>query len=409
MVPGAGLGAVFNQANLDPRSEAINYRAMELYMALLEAHLPPNVALKVAQDAVQRNAQADVANAGAAAAPPQPAGAPRPAGVPPQPGARPAGGHGPNVAAFLARYINAGAEGSAERATWNQAFNQAYALDNQQAPKEREEKVNQEVERIRELRPPKRLAPIPEEIVRAGRLTDQSLGQMNQYLDDSRMMSGRGAQTFPRNVAQYMNPYQQQVVDKIREEGLRTLREGALPALEAQFIRRGAHGGTQHRELAERAARDIQGEILSRQAKTMHEGYGEAAKNFNSDQLRTLQHGQDISRLGGMKLAGNAADIAGLMDIGRYKQGHAQHGKENEYIDYMNQINRPFDLLDRLGGFLGKFPTSTSQTQITSNPGPSYLNSAGQAGSLAGQVLGMMRKGGGRTPYKSQIKRRRRR
>lgn len=272
--------------------------------------------------------------------------------------------------------------------------------------KEREEKYGNENARIAQAQgaparhqqapanggypePPNRLAPIPEEINRAGDLTRAGIGQINPYLQRAEQQSAAGAQEFPQRRQDYMNPYTQDVVNKIREEGMKTLNEGILPSLEAQFIRRGAHGGSRHAGLAARAARDTQGEILARQAQALHSGYGQAAQLFGNDQLRKFQHGQDIRQIGGLQSGSNLADITALMDMGRYKQSHEQHGKDNEYYNYMRKRNEPLELLERQSAMLKGMPAPISQYGYASTPANPQLNTPGQIGSAAAQLLGM--------------------
>lgn len=237
--------------------------------------------------------------------------------------------------------------------------------------------------------PPNRLAPIPEEINRAGDLTNRGLGQHQDYLRRAEQQSASGAQEFPQRRQDYMNPYMQDVVDKIREEGLRTFKEGILPSLEAQFIRRGAHGGSRHAQLAQRAARDIQGEILARQTQARHTGYGQAANLFGNDQLRKLQHGQDIRNIATQQQGSNLADITSLMDMGRYRQSHEQHGKDNEYFNFMRKRNEPLELLERQSAALNRMPAPMSQFGAASLPENKQLNMPAQVGSAAAQLLGM--------------------
>jgi hypothetical protein len=154
-------------------------------------------------------------------------------------------------------------------------------------------------------------------------------------------------------------------------------------------------------------ARDIQSEIMSRQTKARHAGYEQAGQLFGNDQLRKLQHGQDIRNIGALNQGSNLADITSLMDIGRYKQAHEQHGKENEYYNFMRKKNEPFELLERQANFMNRVPAPLSQTGSSVNvPAPNpQLNTTGQIGSAAAQLLGMtMRRGGG--PIRAKKRRR---
>lgn len=405
------------QQQLPRWREEIDREMAEYFSALVRMGLPPVQARGMAQEIAQRNAQGAIANA--AGAPPALQGPRRqfpnaarveairnaqamPAGMANAGGAGQLFGGGPDAAAInRARAIQAA-----------QAMPEF--IDEPIAPiplapgeiKEREEKYAAENRAIPgQFEPPNRLAPIPPEIDRAAALSGQGIGQMRGFLDRAENQSRLAAQEFPQRRADYMNPYIQDVVDKIREEGLRTLNEGVLPSLEAQFIRRGGHGGSKHAGLAQKMARDIQGEILSRQTKARHAGYEQAGQLFGNDQLRKLQHGQDIRNIGSLNQGSNLADITSLMDIGRYKQAHAQHGKENEYYNFMRKKNEPLELLERQGALMRGMPAPVSQYGVNSPAPNPQLNTAGQIGSAAAQLLGMtMRRRGG--PIRAKKKRR---
>ena len=112
------------------------------------------------------------------------------------------------------------------------------------------------------------------------------------------------SQTFPEAVNAYMNPYTQNVVNQIADQGVRQLTEKFLPAVGQEFIQAGQFGvgpgSTRMGEFGARALRDVQENVLAEQAKALQAGYGQAADIFQSD----------VARKAG--LAGTAADIAGM-------------------------------------------------------------------------------------------------
>lgn len=236
-----------------------------------------------------------------------------------------------------------------------------------------------------------RLADLPLEIGQARQMSRLVVGKYKPYLQQAENLASRSSSPFIQNYQQYMNPYQQQVVDRIAQEGNRNLTENILPALEAKFVRLGQHGGSRHADLSKRAARDIQSEISANQARALGQGYQQAAQIYNADQARALESAKEMSTLGGLQQAGNLTDIAMLMEQGRYQQQQDQAGKDIAYQDFLRKQNYPWEMLQNLSGILHGIPQQSQNTSTYQTPGTPQLNLMGQAGSLAAQLYGMRR------------------
>lgn len=82
----------------------------------------------------------------------------------------------------------------------------------------------------------------------------------------------RAGVTSASQVRQYMDPYQDLVVDRIGELGARNLRERLLPAIGDQFVSAGGYGGTRQAEEIGRALRDTQESISAEQNRALSAG-----------------------------------------------------------------------------------------------------------------------------------------
>lgn len=243
-----------------------------------------------------------------------------------------------------------------------------------------------------------RLAPLPPSILKAIEMMEGNTGAYKPFLQAAQQAATEGGQNFPEARQAYMNPYIQDVTNRIEEEGLRTLQERILPQLERTFVSAGQHGGSRHQELAQRAARDIQSEILARKGQALHAGYGQAAQIHQSDALRKLQQAQALKGLGAHTQAGLMADVGGLTDVGRISQAQKQHGLAMDYEDYMRQKQRPHDIFAQRAAFLSGVPYNTTQNTYTSQMSPQnpQLSIPTMLGSAGLQLLGqsMMKRGG---------------
>lgn len=110
------------------------------------------------------------------------------------------------------------------------------------------------------------------------------------------------ARTFPQAAQEYMNPYVQNVVNQIAEQGVRQLQEKYLPAVGQEFIGAGQFsvgpGSTRMGEFGARALRDVQEAVLGEQAKALQAGYGQAADIYGRDVARFADLAGTVGQLG---------------------------------------------------------------------------------------------------------------
>jgi hypothetical protein len=118
------------------------------------------------------------------------------------------------------------------------------------------------------------------------------------------------------NIGTYMNPYQQQVVDRIGDMGARTLREKLLPEISDRFIGSGGFGGTRQAEATGRAVRDTMEGISAQQSAALQAGYGQAAALSQSDLARQAQLAQISGGLGTAQQGALQAAGTGIANIG---------------------------------------------------------------------------------------------
>ena len=134
--------------------------------------------------------------------------------------------------------------------------------------------------------------------------------------------------SFTQNANDYMNPYNEQVTDRIAQLGARNLSENILPSIGSDFIKSGGYGSTSQRDSIGRAVRDTQESILGQQAQALQQGYGQAAQAYQADAARQaglagtagnlglgqgslqLQAGQQVGNIGQTALQGEQTDAA---------------------------------------------------------------------------------------------------
>ncbi len=218
----------------------------------------------------------------------------------------------------------------------------------------------------------------------------------------------------------YMNPYTEQVVDRIAQLGQRNLSENIMPAIESKFIQAGqlGLGGQRGANAAPsgmmtdtaRAVRDVSNDILGQQSAALQGGWNTAAGLSQADLGRQLNVGQTVGSLAGQQigqqLAGGAqqATLAGLAQqygltgaqamggIGQQQQQLNQQNLDIAYGDFLRQQGwdqQQIDaMMNTMKGMSSMVPTATRQSGISPSGAPNtYAPST--ASTIGGALLGL--------------------
>lgn len=175
------------------------------------------------------------------------------------------------------------------------------------------------------------------------------------------------------NVGDYMNPYNDAVLNRIAQLGARNLTENLLPGVSDQFIRSGQFGSTGMGVFGERALRDTQENILAQQNQALQAGYQNALTASQADLARqqgALSQVADLSKAG---QALSASDAAALQAIGQEQQAQQQKGLDVAYQDFLTQQQWPQQQINAMSTTLrGLNPAAVPTTTNTSGSTTSY-------------------------------------
>lgn len=145
----------------------------------------------------------------------------------------------------------------------------------------------------------------------AGSADTASLAQ--PYMQQAAQLSGQGAQTGLGGIQDYMNPYTENVVNRIGALASRNLRENLLPNIQDQAIRSGTFGGSRSGEAIGRALRDTQESTLAQQSAALQSGYTQAGQQLQADRARQLQAAQQQAAFGQQAAGLSAADFQRML------------------------------------------------------------------------------------------------
>lgn len=193
----------------------------------------------------------------------------------------------------------------------------------------------------------------------------------------------RAGQSTATTVNDFMNPYSQQVAERLGDLGARTLQEKLLPAIGDQFISSGGYGGSRQAEAIGKSVRDASESITAEQAAVLERGYGQALSAAQNEASRQGALAQTAAGLAGQNLAASregAAGLAGLASqaqelglkgasavtaVGDQQQAGAQKSLDTAYADYLRQQGFQQEQIDNMvktfGGVLPGIPKATMQ------------------------------------------------
>lgn len=209
----------------------------------------------------------------------------------------------------------------------------------------------------------------------AQRAAGETAGIAQPYLTGASELVERGAAPITDQISDYMDPYRQQVVERIGELGQRQLTENILPALQAQGISSGQFGGTRSAEAIGRALRDTQESTLAAQTQALSQGYGQAAQLAGADASRALQAAQAQGALGTTAAGLSSADLQRALSAGQQVGALGATAAGLESADVARQLAAAQQL-----GTMGQQYGALTQQDLARQ-----LQAGAQYGALAGE------------------------
>jgi hypothetical protein len=195
-----------------------------------------------------------------------------------------------------------------------------------------------------------------------------SMGASSQLLGEA------GATTVPDVIADYMNPYTSSVVDEMGRLTQRNIQENILPNLGAAATGSGQFGSRRQAQATGNALRDIQSDLLGKQAQALQTGYTTAGTQAQTDLSRALSAGQAFENLGQAQQGMGLAGLKTMSDYGAQQQAQGQ-----KLLDYPMAQTQQFAKL--LQGY--QMPMGTTTQQVGSEGySNSPLSQIGGLGSL---------------------------
>ena len=219
----------------------------------------------------------------------------------------------------------------------------------------------------------------------------------NQYNFNPSSFLGQGT------AEAYMNPYMQNVVD-VQQREARRASDIAGQQQQAEAVGRGAFGGSRDALMRAERERNLSRQLGDIQATGSNAAYNQAMQQFNAEQAARMQsagmgaqYGQAANQLGeqsrqfgaglglqGLQTAlqgagalgnlgatqfGQQAQTLGIQgQMGGTQQQQQQNILNQQYQDFLNQKQYPYQQLSYMSDMLRGLPLSQTATSVYANP-----------------------------------------
>ncbi len=204
--------------------------------------------------------------------------------------------------------------------------------------------------------------------------------QAPKFAEAEALTRGTAARVTPDEVQEYMNPYQQAVVDIEKREAEKQYQSTVVPQLAAQAAAAGSFGGSRQgilEGMASEANQRLQADI---QAKGSAQAYQDAMSNINQQRQREGAAAGQLAQLAPAGFAAQAQELGAIGKVGDVKQQQQQLALDEAYKQYMQEQQFPSESLKEYQSYVQSFPNIP--TQITRAPEP-------QGPGLAQSLLGL--------------------
>lgn len=218
----------------------------------------------------------------------------------------------------------------------------------------------------------------------AGRVGSQQLAGATQAAQQA---AAFGPEQFQQNVAGFMSPYQQNVIDTTMAR-LSQARAERDAATKAQLAGARAFGNTRRGVYEAQLAAEQDLNTAQTLANLYQQGYGQAAGLAAGLPGQRLQASQQLAALAPQALAQEQAYSSMLGGVGQQQRGMAQQNLDLAYRDFLEQRGYPMEQLRILQSGLQGMPAVTSTQQTSTQPGDGFL---GGAANIVG-ILGGLKK-----------------
>jgi len=224
--------------------------------------------------------------------------------------------------------------------------------------------------------------------LQAQQMTEQNVNSAQPYLNQSgSLYSQAGAGFNQNNFNQYMNPYQNDVVNALTNASNTNFNQNVMPQLNSEFIGSGTYGGSRNAQILSQAAVQNQQNLNNQIASTESTGYQNAMNAYQTGTNQQIASAQGLGTLAGQVNNSNLQNESALNAVGQQEQNQNQTSLNSAYNNFQQQQQYPYQQLNFLSGLLSNNQATIPYSTQTSATSP--VNTSNPLSTLGSSVLGL--------------------
>ena len=223
------------------------------------------------------------------------------------------------------------------------------------------------------------------------------IGTSRPLQDESLAITRQAGERFTGDTAQqFMNPYQQAVIDIEKRKAQEDFETRILPQFEKQGVAAGGLSGLGSRAGVQAALLgDAQAQRLGDiQSKGLQQSYTQGRQEFNNQKARERQQASELARLGPAMFASSLTEQGALATIGEDRRDLAQSALDEAYYRFEEERKDPQRALAEYSGQIYANPLTSLPTRTETGTSTPYKPSFGQQLLGIGTALGSAYLGG---------------
>ena len=229
-------------------------------------------------------------------------------------------------------------------------------------------------------------------------LAGTDVAQATPYFTGAKTAAEQLGEQFTGDTAQqFMNPYQQAVVDQAKRKAVEDYERNVAPQVTAQAIAQQPFGGSRQ-AIAEAMAREGLADRLTEiQERGLSDAFTQGRAAFEAQKARELQQAQQLAQLGQTVPQQALRDLAVQQQLGEQERQQEQLALDLAKGQFMEEREFPTRALQEYSAIVRGFPfqPSTYQTSTQYQATPSIANQLLQLGATG---AGLYTQFGGKLP-----------
>tara|TARA_X000001382_G_scaffold130940_1_gene128030 strand:- start:3724 stop:6366 length:2643 start_codon:yes stop_codon:yes gene_type:complete len=188
------------------------------------------------------------------------------------------------------------------------------------------------------------------------------------------------------DIEQFMNPYQQAVVDIEKREAQKQFEQKTLPSIRAAQVAQGSFGGTRGTLLEAQTLAEQDRLLSDIQARGSQQAYNQALQQAQAQRAREGQAGAQLATMAPQAFKAQLGELGAVQTVGEEKQRQAQTALNEAYKQFIEERQFPQQSLGQYQAVVQAQPASQMLETVQYAPPPPPLGQQllGGLGTLVG-------------------------